>query len=351
MITEVGDRGREYRPMTAGSSVPPLEPAGRATALPSLALLLVAVTWGVAFSVVDEATATLPAADLVAWRFGLGAGILLLIRRSAPALPTPLRRRAVALGGLLGAGFLLQTWALSYTDAVLAGFLVGTLVIIAPITSWLLFGDRIGPMVCCSVALASIGLALLSLRGNGFGPGEAITLTAAGVWALHLVLLARWARPEHALQLARIQTSTVAALALLTVAVLGWVTGGPVLPAVPASAETWLSVAFLAVLATAAAMIALSWAQSRLSATRAAVILTLEPAAAGVTGALLGSEFGGRTIAGGVLLVLAMLLVEMGSVRSLGRHRARRARGGPSYPRTRGSPVNRWRPRCRPRPG
>jgi drug/metabolite transporter (DMT)-like permease len=204
---------------------------------------------------------------------------------------------------------------------------VGTLVIIAPITSWLLFGDRPGRASWCAVAVASTGLALLSLRGNGFGPGEAITLAAAAVWALHLVLLARWARPEHTLQLARIQTGTVAVLALVTVAVGGSLTGGSVLPAIPQNSETWLTVVFLAVLATAVAMILLSWAQSRLTATRAAVILTLEPAAAGITGALLGSEFGGRTIAGGALLVLAMLLVEVGSARRFGsqsaRHRAR----------------------------
>ena len=149
---------------------------------------------------------------------------------------------------------------------------------------------------------------------------------AAGVWALHLVLLARWSKPEHALQLARIQTATVAVLALVTVGIGGWLTGGSVLPRIPPESETWLSVVFLAVLATAAAMILLSWAQSRLTATRAAVILTLEPAAAGITGALLGSEFGGRTIAGGALLLAAMVMVELGSMSRFtkrpARHRA-----------------------------
>jgi drug/metabolite transporter (DMT)-like permease len=333
MITDTTTRGRVRRPGPAGRDKTHIS-LRRLPALPSLALLLVAVIWGVSFSVVDETTTALPAADLVAWRFGLAAVILLVIRRAAPALPSVLRGRAIILGGLLGAGFLLQTWALSYTDAVMSGFLVGTLVIIAPITSWLLFGDRPGWPSWCAVAVASIGLALLSLRGNGFGPGEAITLAAAAVWALHLVLLARWARAEHALQLARIQTSTVAVLALCTVAVSGWVTGGSTLPAIPQDGETWLSVVFLAVLATAAAMILLSWAQSRLTATRAAVILTLEPAAAGITGAMLGSEFGGRTIAGGVLLLAAMLLVEVGSMRRSGSHPARHRRPG----RGRGTP-------------
>lgn len=314
MITDIGARGRGRCPAAASASRSPNDRYGRRQlALPSLALLLVAVTWGATFSVVEGATSTLPVADLVAWRFGLASAILLVIRRSTPTLPTLLRRRAIILGGLLGTGFLLQVWGLTYTDSVMSGFLVGTLVIIAPITGWLLFGDRPGLAVCCAVTLASAGLAMLSLRGNGFGFGEGITLAAATVWALHLVLLARWARPEHALQLARIQTCTVAVLALSTVAVGGWLTGGPAWPTIPQDTETWLSVVFLAVLATAAAMILLCWAQSRLTATRAAVILTLEPAVAGLTGALLGGEFGGRTIAGGALLIGAMVLVELGS--------------------------------------
>ena len=121
--------------------------------------------------------------------------------------------------------------------------------------------------------------------------------------------------------MARIQTCTVAVLALLTVAICGLLTGGATLPTIPRSTETWFSVVFLAVLATAAAMLLLSWAQSRLTATRAAIILTLEPAVAGVTGALLGDEFGVRTIAGGALLLGAMLLVEVGSGRRIRRRR------------------------------
>ena len=49
-------------------------------AVPAAALVAVAVTWGITFSVVDGAVAELPPADLVAWRFGLGTLTLLLVR-------------------------------------------------------------------------------------------------------------------------------------------------------------------------------------------------------------------------------------------------------------------------------
>src|SRR4051794_24159272 len=90
------------------------EPASSvARLLPAAALALVATVWGVTFTVVDDAVTVLPAAELVMWRFGLGTAALWLVSRSASPLPSVLRSRGIVLGGLLGAGFLLQGWALA----------------------------------------------------------------------------------------------------------------------------------------------------------------------------------------------------------------------------------------------
>jgi len=285
-------------------------PAGFAV-LPVLALAAVALIWGVSFTVVDAVTGSLPPADLVAWRFGLGALALLLVRRSSAPMVGALRIRAVVLGGLLGAGFLLQAWAMAYTDALMSGFLTSLLVVIAPVIGWLLFRERLSPAGWSGVAIAAAGLTVLSLQAVGFGLGELLTLGSATLWGLHVVLLSRWSKPEHAIGLARIQTATVAAMAFGAGAVQSVFTGSNPWPAMPADAKTWLSIAFLAVLATAAAMVLLSWSQSRITATRAAIILTLEPVAAGLTAAILGAELTVRTVIGGTLLLGAMYIVEL----------------------------------------
>lgn len=88
-------------------------------------------------------------------------------------------------------------------------------------------------------------------------------------------------------------------MATLAVAFGGLVTGDRLLSAIPIDSETWLSIVFLALPATAGAMIALSWAQSRISAARTAIILTLEPVAAAGTAVVLGAELGLRTLVGG----------------------------------------------------
>jgi drug/metabolite transporter (DMT)-like permease len=287
--------------------------AARASAaLPTLVMLAVAIVWGASFSVVDATTATVAPAELVFWRFGLAAVALTVVTHRAPRLPGHLLRRAVALGALLGTGFLVQTWALTDTDAMTSGFLIGTLVVMAPLFAWVMFRVRPSAVTLAAAGVATAGLAVMSLRGGGFGRGEAATVLAAALWALHLVLLARWGRPGFALGLAAVQAATVAALALLGTALTAIAAGRSPLPGVPQDANTWLQVGFLALPATAVAMVAVSWAQPRMTAARAAVALTLEPAAAAVTATLLGATPDVRVVLGGTLLVGATLLVELG---------------------------------------
>lgn len=291
----------------------------RSAVWPVVALLVVASVWGVSFSVVERATDELAAVDLVTWRFGLATVLLLpqtLRRALRQRMPAVVVRRGLGLGLLLGGGFLLQTVALTGTGAARSGFLTGTLVIFAPVLAWVLFRQSLGRPAVLGVVLATAGVATLGYADGGvagLGPGELLTLTAATMWGLHLVLLARWAEPGATAGLACLQTATVAGLGASTRLLTGIATDGPLVPVVPSSGTSWLQVVFLAVVARAAAMALLTWAQARLSATRAAVLLTAEPVAAAVTAVLLGTDLGPGTVLGGALLVAAMLAVESGA--------------------------------------
>ena len=68
-----------------------------------------------------------------------------------------------------------------------------------------------------------------------------------------------------------------------------------------------------AIAATAVAFFVQTWAQAHLPPTRAAVVMTMEPVFAGVFGVAVGGDsLGGRTIAGAVLVLIAMYVVELG---------------------------------------
>ncbi len=279
------------------------------TSLPAVAVVVVAVLWGLTFTVTAEALTELPPAHLVLLRFGFAAGLLRLLTRGRQSVPPELRVRGLVLGLLLGGGFLLQTWALRLTDAAMSGFLTGLLVVIAPVLDVLLFGRRTGRAVWGAVGVALVGLTVLSVREVGFRDGDVLTVAAAVLWALHLVLLSRWSAPTCAFGLARRQTTTVAGMALVAVG-LGAGRNG-VTPYAALPVDFWLLVAFLAVLSTAVPMLLLTWAQARVDATRTAVLLTLEPVVAAFTAAASGRPLDARTVAGGALLVVAMAVVAL----------------------------------------
>ncbi|NUR30450.1 MAG: EamA family transporter, partial [Catenulispora sp.] len=55
-----------------------------------------------------------------------------------------------------------------------------------------------------------------------------------------------------------------------------------------------------------------TWSQARMPATRAAVVLTMEPVFAGLTGVLSGETLAVRGWIGAALVLCAMYLVELG---------------------------------------
>ena len=218
-------------------------------------------------------------------------------------------RRGAILGALYSAGQLAQTTGLQYTDASISGFVTGMYVVFTPLLVAVLFRRRIGVRVWLAVALATGGLGFLSIQGGegafGFGLGEALTLLGAFFYAVHIVFLGRWAPQSSPLNLALIQI--VAVGAILGVSALP---GGVTLPS---TGGAWASFLYMALVAGLGVMVLQTWAQSRLDATTAAVIMTTEPVfAAGFAIAFGGESLTGRLLVGGALVLSAMFLVETG---------------------------------------
>src|SRR5206468_1004065 len=93
------------------------------------------------------------------------------------------------------------------------------------------------------VAVATAGLALLSLHGLSVGTGEAITLLCALSFALHIVGLGEWSTPGAAYGLAVVQLGTVAVVSIVAAA--------PDSLAPPPDAGVWGAILLTALAATA----------------------------------------------------------------------------------------------------
>ena len=117
----------------------------------------------------------------------------------------------------------------------------------------------------------------------------------------------------------------------------------------PATGGQWASLLYMALVAGALALWAQTWAQAHLTATRAAIVMALEPVFAALFAVTLGGEsLTGRMLIGGALVVAAMYLVELRSTpRDPGRVGGRRATRRGAAPRR----VTPWwvSPRAAPR--
>ncbi|MDN5761310.1 MAG: DMT family transporter [Microlunatus sp.] len=277
--------------------------AGRQRWLVPSALVGVAVVWGVSFVVVKDATITMPTTEVVGWRFGIAAIVLAMIRpRSLLATSATTLKCGLVLGTLLGSGFLLCTQGMRTTSVVATAFIVGTTVVFAPLFSWAWFRRTPTTRTALAISLAVTGLALLTLRGTAVGLGSLMILGAAALWALHLCALERWVQPDQAHHSALVQVSTAALVALL----VGRMTGTTV--QLPDLTEGG-SVLYLGAVATAAAFLALTWAQSRIDATTAAVLLTLEPVVGGAAAVALGEPLTLVAVVGAAAVLGASVLV------------------------------------------
>jgi len=281
-------------------------PAGRAR-LATLLLVCVTAVWGSTFFLIHDLVEHVPPADFLAVRFGIAAIVMFtLFQRQTLALSRRDLRVGLVLGVLYGVAQVLQTTGLQHTDASVSGFITGTYVVLTPVLGAVLLRDRIGPTTWCAVGLATVGLALLSLRGFSVGIGEALTLLSALLYAGHIVALGRWSTPGAAVGLATVQAGAITAVTAV-VAVPDGLT-------LPADGGQWASLLYMALIAGALALWAQTWAQAHLTATRAAIVMALEPVFAALFAVTLGGEsLTGRMLVGGALVVAAMYLVELRS--------------------------------------
>ena len=276
----------------------------------TIALVGVTAVWGSTFVVVKDAIEHMAVMDFLAWRFAIAALVMAAMRpRAVAELGATGRRHGLLLGSALAAGYVAQTYGLRRTPATVSGFITGLFVVFTPLCAGLLLRRRVDTASWLGVAVATGGLALLSLHGLSVGRGEAITLLCALSFALHIVGLGEWSRPEDAYGLAVVQ--------LATVAVVSAVAAAPDTLAPPPDAKVWGAILLTALAATAVGFFVQTWAQAHLAPTRAAVVMTMEPVFAGVFGvAVGGDDLTARVVVGALLVLAAMFLVELGPRRA-----------------------------------
>ncbi len=286
-----------------------------------LALLLLTAAWGTTFLVVKNALAGTSAGVFLLLRFSVAAVALAAVaavRRDRPS--RGLLRDGALLGAAMAGGFALQTLGLRATTPARSAFITGLAVLIVPFLARFLLRRRVPAAAWGGVALAVVGLVLLTRPfGDDIAPevrvGDLLTLGCAGAYAFQVVWTAEWsARHPHAL-LTLVQVGTALALYGVLLPIEA--------PRFTPSPALWGSVLFTGLAMTAGAFFVMNWAQRHTTAVRAALIFSLEPVGAALFSHFVGGEpLGPFDWAGGSLIVLGVVAGEVGGVLGERRRRA-----------------------------
>ena len=269
--------------------------------------------WGSTFAVVKVLGELLAPPVLIAWRFAIGALVLLplvLWRGQSSREPGPVQTRPSGPslwrdGALLGlwliAGYGTQTVALQTTTANRAAFFTALSVVLVPL--WLTFAQRrrMPALLWAALPLAVAGLGLLSWEGGAWAAGDLWSLACAVTYAGFIVTLEKLADRHPALPFTLAQVLTVAGLALLWAVLSGAALWPP--------AAAWGPLLYLGIMATALTTLLQTVGQRHVSAAEASLIYALEPVSASLFSyVLIGEKVGLRGALGGLLVVTATVL-------------------------------------------
>jgi drug/metabolite transporter (DMT)-like permease len=272
-----------------------------------LALILITLIWGCTFTIVKKGLAQVSPILFIALRFWVATLVtLLLVPGAVRGISRGTLRRGMLLATVLLGGFVFQTVGLRSTTPSRSAFITSLSVLLVPFLGLLLFRRRPKARTIAGVAIATVGLGLLTLDTLDLRPGggDLLTLICAIVFALHILLLGRY-----------LPTSDYRQLTLLQVAG-GAVIGTIMIPVLETPFLVWdplfaLYLFITGVLATGVAFYIQNRAQRVTTPNRTALIFSLEPFFAALFAFLiLGDALTGKEWFGGVLVLAGILTSE-----------------------------------------
>jgi drug/metabolite transporter (DMT)-like permease len=249
--------------------------------------------------------------DVLAWRYVLAALLLVAVSGGLTPVVAPGRRALAAIvlaGGGQAAIAFVSLSALRYIPAATLTFLFYTypawVAIMAAVRgAEPLTGRRIVALV---LSLAGIALMVGTPGAGGLHPvGVLLALSSALLYAIYIPLIDRLGRG-----LPPAVTSTYASAgAGVILIIVALAQGGLALTFAPIG---WAAVLVLAVLCTVLAFLAFLRGLAEIGPVRTAIVSTVEPFWAALLGTVvLGQAIGPRTLAGGMLIAAAVIVLQL----------------------------------------
>jgi drug/metabolite transporter (DMT)-like permease len=276
-----------------------------------LLLTAAAAVWGVSFVVVKDALSSASPLLFLGLRFSIATLVLAPFITLRGGFSAAELRAGLVLTILLASGFATQAVGLQYTTPARSAFIVAMSSVLAPVIALVLLKHRTGWLVLLALVIAGLGLYFLTAPdAGGLNRGDLWTLITAVVFGGHIVAVSEFSKRFEAQRLVWLQLPGTAVGALLTALLLE-----------PLRFESSIGLVaallFLAVMATAVALVWQMRAQREMTSARASLILCFEPVFAAVTSRLFwGEEFSVAQAFGAALILGGMVLAVVGEART-----------------------------------
>jgi len=273
--------------------------------LSSASLALVAFSWGTSYAIIKDTLTSVTPFFLMMLRFGLSTVLLgLVYNKKLLRIKRKDLQRGSVIGIFMFFSFFTLVTGIQYTTASKQSFLVGSYVLIVPFLAWMINRKKPDRYAIAGAALATAGLALLTLGGaDRFGRGDLISLFCALSFALHMITIERYSKDSDPILLTIVQFAVTA----LIFTVLAGIWEGYDFSAI---SKVRISVAYLVIVATVIAFVVQNVAQRYISSTSTALILTLEAAFGSVFAVLYLKETMTSAMILGCFIVLVGIITQ-----------------------------------------
>jgi drug/metabolite transporter (DMT)-like permease len=274
-------------------------------------LVAAAALFGVTFPLVADALDDMEPFAYLVLRFviavlALSPFAVAIVRSRGEDRRLLLRVGSVA-GVLLFGGYATQTIGLQSTSPSTSAFITGLYVCFTPFVEGIVRRRAPSPWVMGGVAIATVGLFLLTGADLGFGQGELWTLACALMFAIWIVYQGAYANRLHTIPFTTVQMAVVALLCLPPAAVQG--TGA-------LTALALFAAVFTGIACSSVALSLQLWGQRRIAPSRAALILLSEPVFAAIAGYANGERLGSIELVGALVILGGIVLTELGPGRA-----------------------------------
>jgi drug/metabolite transporter (DMT)-like permease len=275
--------------------------------LADLALVTVTIFWGSTFIISKNLLEQIPLVSYLIIRLNLAAILFgLYVIKFRKEIKRETLHHGIVLGVFLFLSYLFQMWGIKYTSASNAGFITGLNVVFVPLFSIIFFGDHPKKASIIGVIFATFGLYFLS--GGDFSAltkGDWLVFVCAVTVTFHVIYTGKFAPKNNIYLLTAIQLGVTG---ILSFTLLPFETEK--LPEI--TLNSFLLLLYLAVFGTVYTFLMQTAMQRYTTATRTALVFSLEPVFAALFAFLIAGEIlTSSGWIGGILIICGMLIAEI----------------------------------------